>query len=57
MSPPEPSQPTIEGPGYANIVEAQGKDLQTNKMIIVLKEKMNKYLKEYQENKKNDGNE
>ena len=52
MPPLEPSYPTPVGPKYSNIGEAQEKYLKVNyvKMIEVLKEKINKSLKESREN-------
>lgn len=46
-SPLEPSYPTAAGPEYSNISEAEEKDLKTTcmKVIEVLKEEINEYLK------------
>ena len=51
MSSLEPISPTTSSPEYSNIAE-EGKDLKTacKKMILVLKEKMNKSHKEIYEN-------
>ena len=48
----ELSYPTTKGPEYPNITKAQEKDPKTTymKMTTVLKEEMNKSLKEKQEN-------
>ena len=54
MSPSEHSYPTTATSKYSNTAEAQEEDLKTNfmKMIGILKEEMNKSLKEIQENTK-----
>lgn len=48
MSPLEPRSPTLVGPEYSNIDETQEIDLKTAcvRMIEVLKEKFNKFLKQ-----------
>ena len=55
MSPLKPGYPTTAGPEYSNTAATQENDLNTNfmKMIEVLKEEMNKPLKESQENTNN----
>jgi hypothetical protein len=48
----KPRDPTTTGPEYFNIAETQEKDLKTKdkNIIELLKEKINKSLKEIQEN-------
>ena len=59
MTTTEPSFPTTVSPGYSNTVEAQEDDLKSKpmkmKMIEALKEEMNKFLKEIQENTSKEG--
>lgn len=58
MSLPEPSYHTRTSPEYSNTADAQGKDLKTHikKLIEVLKEKINKSIKESQEKQIIEGN-
>ena len=51
---PEPRYPTTTSPRYPNTAKAYKKDLKPNitKMVEAFKEKINKSLKESQENKK-----
>lgn len=55
MSSTEPRYPTTTGPEYINIAEEQVEILKTKyiKMIEVLKEEINKSLKETHENTNN----
>lgn len=55
MSPPEPSSPTISGPEYFNISEAQEKDLKANYMKIasLKRKRINPLFKKVKENKNN----
>ena len=55
MSSLQLSSPTTAGPNYSNIADTQEKDLKTNcmKMIEVLKEEMDKCLKEARKPKMN----
>lgn len=48
MSPPELSYPTTASPEYSNTAKAEENYLKTNvmKMIVILKEEVNKSLKE-----------
>lgn len=52
MEPPKPSYPTIASSKYSNTAKAQENNIRSNlvKMIEALKEEMNKYLLEIQEN-------
>lgn len=52
MSSLEPSYPTTVGPEYSKIAKTQEKDININyiNIIEVLKEGINKHLKEGQEN-------
>ena len=52
MSLTEPNYPTVACPDYYNTTEIQENDLQQNliKMIEAFKDKINKSLKEIQEN-------